>query len=218
MTELRKNGPYIWVTWLNDLIVGNKSCEWSSWFKAQHDSGSWEKVPSSFDAVGWQVKHTNAINKYRLLLEKQGFTTSTESQNDFTLRGKLATLGGKPDLIVKRGKESIIIDVKTGKPDSAHSIQVMLYMYAIPKALTRYQGVSFDGRVVYKDHEVNIPASSIDETFISNISSLIRRIASETPARRVPSFKECRYCNISYVDCPERVEREESSEGTTEDF
>ena len=27
MPVLRKDGPYIWVTWLNKLITGDQSCE-----------------------------------------------------------------------------------------------------------------------------------------------------------------------------------------------
>ena len=30
MPVLRKDGPYIWATWLSKLLVGDNSCEWSS--------------------------------------------------------------------------------------------------------------------------------------------------------------------------------------------
>ncbi len=38
MVKLRANGPYVWVTWLPRLLSGESSCEWASWFKAQHNS------------------------------------------------------------------------------------------------------------------------------------------------------------------------------------
>ena len=65
MAELRTNGPYIWVTWLTKLLVGENSCEWAAWFRAQHEGWSWEKVPSTFDMAGWQIKHTAGINEVR---------------------------------------------------------------------------------------------------------------------------------------------------------
>ena len=48
--------------------------------------------------------------------------------------------------------------------------------------------------------------------------SLIRRPAAETPARRVPSAGECRWCDITAEDCSERVEGEARGEWATEDF
>ena len=112
----------------------------------------------------------------------------------------------------------MVIDAKTGKPGPAHAIQVMVYQYAVPLALREYRGVELRGQVVCPDSQVGIPASAVDEKFILDLGRLITRLASETPARRVPSAQECRFCNITAEDCPERVEGEAQREGTTEDF
>ncbi len=61
----------------------------------------------------------------------------------------MGTLGGQPDLIARKGDAGTIIDVKTGKPGVAHVVQVMLYMYAVPRAIRQHQGVVFDGQVAY---------------------------------------------------------------------
>ena len=37
MAQIGANGPYIWVTWLPRPLSGGSSCEWSLWFKAQHE-------------------------------------------------------------------------------------------------------------------------------------------------------------------------------------
>ena len=79
-------------------------------------------------------------------------------------------------------------------------------------------GVEFDGKVVYEDSEVVIPAAAIDETFIDNLGQLIRRVASATPARKVPSAMECGFCNITKADCPERAAGDVMEEGETSDF
>ena len=104
MAVLRSGGPYIWVTWLTRLLVGENSCEWAAWFRAQHEGWSWAKAPSGFDLVGWQLAHTAGVNENRCLWEERGYTVYTESQNSFALRGRTATLGGKPDLVAPQGR------------------------------------------------------------------------------------------------------------------
>ena len=51
------------------------------------------------------------------------------------------------------------------------------------------------------------------------LTSILQRLAAEVPARRVPSWPECRFCVITAADCPERVEAGPQHEGeTTDDF
>ena len=58
----------------------------------------------------------------------------------------------------------------------------------------------------------------MDRTFIDKLGALIRRLTSETPAMRVPSATECRFCYIAREDCPDRIEGKEGTEGGTADF
>lgn len=215
---VRRERPYIWVTWLTKLLAGENSCEWSAWFRANHEGHSWDKVPGTFDATEWQLNHTALLNEVRDKMEQDGKVVFTESQNSFTLRGRTATLGGKPDLITVSGTQGIIVDAKTGQPSPSHHIQVMLYMYAIPKALGQYHGIAFDGQIVYPDHEEHVPNHAVSQTFVDNFSRLIQRLASQEPARKVPSLLECRFCNITSGDCPQRVEDGAQDEKETEDF
>ena len=62
MVRLRSNGPCFRVTWLTKLLAGEDSREWSAWFRAAHESGSWEQVPGDFDRAGWQMAHTAMVN------------------------------------------------------------------------------------------------------------------------------------------------------------
>ncbi len=218
MPLLRANGPYIWVTWLTKLLVGENSCEWAAWFKTQHEGGTWERIASTFDLASWQMNHTALLNEERLRWEERQYTVFTEKQNGFSLKGKTATLGGRPDLIARNGDAGTIIDVKTGNPNPSHSIQVILYMYAVPKALGQYRGVAFDGQVAYSDHVVNIPASAVDERFVENLSRLILRLSSPEAARRVPSHMECGFCEIPSAICPDRATGDSLDEGATDDF
>lgn len=215
---IRRKSPYIWVTWLTKLMVGDYSCEWGAWFKTQHEGQSWTKVPSSFDSTTWQVAHTEKVRQISTQLEAEGKSVFIENQNHFALRGRAATLGGKPDLIATWEGSGIIIDVKTGKPSPAHHVQVMVYMYAVPRVLRQYAGMSFGGRVAYTDHEVDIPASAVDAKFIENLSDLIKRLGADTPAKKVPNPVECGFCEITKVDCPERAADDVMQEGETSDF
>ena len=218
MAELRQKGPDVWVTWLTKLLVGDNSCEWAGWFKTQHENRSWDKVPSDFDQTQWQMEHTALLEQARSKLEAEGQAVFVENENRFTLRGSSATLGGKPDIVATYEGKGTIVEAKTGTPRRADHVQVMVYMYAVPRALQQYRGIAFDGRVVYQDHEEAVPASAIDQPFVERLGALIRRLASGTPARKVPSPMECGFCNITEADCPERAADEVIAEGATQDF
>ena len=218
MAELRENSPYIWITWLTKLLTGEQSCEWAAWFRAHHDARSWEKMPDPFDQTRWVMEHTTRVAEVREQWEVDGYRVFTEGQNAFALRGRTATLGGRPDLVAVKDDVGAIIDIKTGQPYPSHGAQVMLYMYAVPKALGQHGGLSFTGSVVYPGHSVEIPATAVDTGFVENMGRLVRRLASVSPARRVPSASECRYCPITGADCPERMDGADSKEGVTEDF
>ena len=220
MAQLRTNGPYIWTTWLTRLLVGEQSCEWASWFRANHEGWSWARVPDTFDNTAWQMSHTAQLQVVRAKWEDLGYRVYTEGQNSFALRGWSATLGGKPDLVAVRNGSGAVIDVKSGKDSPSHCAQVMLYQYALPKALPQYRGLELDGVVEYPDHSVEIPATAINDGFVEQVAALIGRIASVTPARRVPSLPECGFCNITGADCPERMERgdDDGGVGETDDF
>ena len=211
-----RESPYIWATWLARLLAGEASCEWAGWFRSHYQD--WTKPPSEFDQARWMLEHTALVNQERPSRERLGYTVHTENQNSFRLRGKSATLAGKPDLIAVKGGDAVIIDAKTGKPSPAHPAQVLIYQYAVPKALPEYRGVEFRGHVVYPDSQVGIPASAVDSRFVQNLAALIRRLASETPARKVPSAGECRFCDITAEDCPDRINDGPQEEGITEDF
>ena len=210
-----RESPYVWATWLARLLAGEASCEWASWFRSRYQD--WTKPPSDFDQSQWMLDHTALVNRERASREALGYEVFTEGQNSFRLRGRAATLAGKPDLIAVKNGDAVIIDAKTGKPSPSHPAQVLIYQYAAPRALEQYRDVQFRGHVVYPDGQVGIPVSAVDEKFTERLGSLIRRLAAETPARRVPSAQECRFCDITAEDCPERVEEEVQGEGITDD-
>ena len=180
--------------------------------------GNWQKPPSDFDSTAWMLEHTALVNKERESLEGTGYVVHTENQNLFRLKGATATIAGKPDLIGEKTNEILISDAKTGNRNPSHRAQVQIYQYAIPKALPRFKDKPARGQVRYPDCYVGSPASSVTPDFVANLGSLIRRLANDVLARRVPSAQECRCCDITKADCPDRMEDSWTPEGSTDDF
>ena len=213
----RRESPYIWATWLPRLLTGENSCEWAIWFKAHYRD--WTKPPSDFDQAQWLLDHTALLNQQRQEWEDDGHRVYVEAQNAFRLRGKTATLAGRPDLVALDDQDATIIDVKTGQEKAWHSVQVMIYQYALPLALPQYRNARIGGEVVYPTHTVRTPRGALPGQFTKELVTLIRRLAADTPPNRVPSAIECRFCDITDDDCPERVDAfSEASTAATDDF
>ena len=218
MARLRDGGPYIRITWLTRLLAGEDSCEWMSWFKAQHDGKSWEKAPSGFDPLRWQVGHTDLLRRCADQHRQQGYAVTLQGQNSFTLQGRAATLSGKPDLVARLADLARIVDVKTGYPKASDLAQVMIYMYVLPLARPEYQGLTITGQVVYGNHVVDIPAEAVDAGFMASVKELVQRIGAREPALKAPSWGQCRFCEITSADCPQRLQHPPEAAPTTEEF
>ena len=196
----RREHPYIWTTWLPRLLTGENSCEWAIWFKAHHQN--WAKVPSDFNQAEWMLNHTSLLNEKKSQWEARRQKVYVEGQNSFRLRGQSATLAGRPDLIVERSNDALIIDIKAGRVQPAHVVQIMIYMYALPRASPQYQHGKLAGEIVYPTRTRRVPMGSLHTQFKTDLGSLIRRTAADKPAARVPSEHECRFCDITAEDCP----------------
>lgn len=184
MPAVQREFPDICTTWLPKLLTGESSCEWAVWFKAHHQN--WDKIPSDFNQTEWMLNHIALLNKRRANWEVGGYSIEVEGQNRFELRGEAATLAGKPDLIARRDGEAVIIDAKTGHESPSHIVQVMIYLYAVPRALEPCRNLKLSGQVTYRDHTVRIPAEAVNDQFIQNLGTLTRRLAAERPAPCVP--------------------------------
>lgn len=200
----QRDFPYIWATWLPRLLTGENSCEWAVWFKAHYHG--WDRPPSDFNQSEWILRHTALLNEQKEQWQDRGCTVTVENQNVFRLRRRTAVLVGKPDLIIERDGKVMIIDVKTGRELPWHAVQLRIYKYALVKARPEYQGRMISGQVVYPEHITRLPRRARDRGFVDKLGALIRKIAAPNPPLAVPSVQECRYCDISERDCPERLE------------
>ena len=214
MATLRDQ-PFVWVTWLSAILSGATTCEWAVWFKAHH---SFAKRPHDGDLAKYQMEHTALLMLVRERFRSDGYVVHTERQNEFKLRGSVGVLAGRPDLVAVKDKSAWVIDVKTRSLKVSHHVQVMLYMWALPKAFPRYHGLRFDGRLVCPAGELDIPADEIDERFVRRTRDLLHQVCGDEPPMTSPSLGECRYCEITAEDCPDRMDGAETQEVETEEF
>ena len=214
MPVLRKDGPYIWTTWLSKLLVGDNSCEWASWFKAQFDSKSWTRADRVNNLARWQIGHTDLLNRKARELREQGYEVTREAQNQFTVNARTlrVAIAGKCDLIARQGDFVWIIDMKAGRPRASDQVQVMIYMYLFPLARPELQGLKVKGLLVYGDHEEVLEPEEVDREFVQTLQGLIKRLANtREPSVKVPAWSECQFCDIY---CTERVEQPAREVGT----
>jgi hypothetical protein len=202
----KRDGVYIWVTWLTKLMTGEMTCEWASWLKANYEY--YERIPSDFDAASWQIEHTKLLRELRIERQKAGGVLFAERQNSFKFKTPDGVMiAGTPDLIERTdGRRGIIYDAKTGQRAQSHQVQVMLYMYLLPRAKPEWANFTFEGIVYYKDGPLVIPKSAIEGSFGENLSYFINVLASPEPPLKVPEPMNCRFCDIHKQECPERIE------------
>lgn len=202
----KRDGIYIWVTWLPKLMTGEMTCEWALWLKANYEY--YERIPSDFDAAAWQIEHTKLLRTLRLERQESGGRLFLERQNSFKFKAPDGVIiAGIPDLVERIDNEhGIIYDAKTGQKSQSHQVQVMLYMYFLPRSRSEWADVTFDGMVYYKDSRIEIPSSAVDGQFAENVSYFIGILASPAPPLKVPEVQNCRFCDIHRQECPERIE------------
>lgn len=216
MMKQKRNNVFIWPSLLSKLVAGEQMCEFQSWFKAHFQ---YDKKPSNFNLMEWNVKHTQLLHKRRDKLAKEGYIVKVEGQNKFKLKcPKGVIVSGKADIVAIEEVEDeqiaglmhkcyVVEDCKTGKPLNSHLVQVMMYMMFIPSCLPEYENVKLDGNVVYAvDDVVPISWTDIDSNLKEWVWSIIKKIGGSEPCRKVPCEDECRYCDIPKEDCPERIE------------
>ena len=233
MAELKTGKPYIWVTWITGLLAGDKHCQWSAWFAAHYDYKAHERE-DRFDLEKWKIEHNAMVRARVQVLEAAGWTCFIEGQNAFKIIGKTGTTwSGKMDIVaIKRahagevdGPDWLvkIIDCKSGRPRDADTWQLFSYRFAFKLAemAHRYGMATGDHleiglEVEYQTQSRVIPPHAYNQAIEAHIIQQIQLTAGKDEPRRVPSYEECRFCDISAKDCP--VRQEPAPETTTEAF
>lgn len=207
--------PYVWVSWITKLLTGEASCVWSAWLRAHYQTA---RVPTDFDQSTWQMDHSALLRKAVADHEKQGYKVYAEGQNLFALKGKTGTLSGKPDVVAVKGSGGWVVDTKTGAPKASDRVQVMVYMWALGKTNPAFEGVRFEGKVVYKSCYNIVTPDEIDGMFARRVGELMKEVCGSAPPHKAPSFGECQYCPVTREDCVDRVNTVQVYQGETDEF
>jgi CRISPR/Cas system-associated exonuclease Cas4 (RecB family) len=203
---IARRSPYAWVTWLTPILAGDAQCWFAPWFKSHFQFEKLER--GGVDLATWKVEHAAMVEARAARFRADGWTVYVEDQNKFTLRGTAVTLGGKPDLVAVRGLEARVVDCKGGKRRDSDLQQVLIYLFALPRyhaALTPAHVLT--GEVEYRDGSLTIPPESFTPALRERIVETIRRMGADEPPRRVPSARECAFCDIGPTDCPVRIDQ-----------
>ncbi|AKG54113.1 hypothetical protein DGWBC_1477 [Dehalogenimonas sp. WBC-2] len=202
-----RTGLYVWVTWLAKLMAGEVQCHWAPWFRT-HYMG-FNKAPSDFQQAAWVMAHNQCLDELCRECSSSKVAIFKEDQNQFRVTRKSGlVVSGKPDLItLDEGASATVYDIKTGTPRHSDIVQVMLYMLFLPYGSPVYKGKKISGCVVYKDGEHSvIPSSAIDLEFQKRVTYFLDLLETGEAPRRSPSVAECRYCDLTSADCPEKCE------------
>jgi len=203
-----RDGSYIWVTWITALLAADDQCEWAAWFRAHFKD--FEQPPSDFRLAGWKAAHGEMVRNRAQALRAEGWEVYVENQNKFNLPGRAATLGGVPDIVAVRGSDGLVVDCKSGKQRDSDAFQVLTYVRVLPLTHPACKGVTLAGEVQYRESSLRIEPNQLTDELKGILRNLIERVGGDTPAVRVPSVAECRFCKITATDCPDRIDGEES--------
>ena len=170
-----------------------------------------------FGQALWPTSHATLRGLQRPKSEAYACAAYVEGQDIYQRRGNTAALAHCSHRVDHH--DATIIDVKTRREQPWHSVQVIIYQYALPLALPQYRNVRIGGEVIYPTHTVRIPRGKLPSRFTQDLGALIRLLAADTPPKRVPSAVECRFCDITAADCPERMDAAiEAVTVVTDDF
>lgn len=205
MTTPRR-GAYLWVTWLTPTLSGDAQCTWAPWFKAHF---KFEKVErDGFNLAKWKSEHAEMVEARAAAMKADGWAVYTEDQNAFTLRGRVAAVGGKPDLVAVRGDEAKVIDCKGGKRRDSDVWQVLLYLLALPLTHAAVREKRLSGEVQYRDGSLSIGGpDDFGPEMRERIIAAINAAGGKVQPPRVPSPRECGFCEIGPSDCPDRIDQ-----------
>ena len=125
------------------------------------------------------------ITERKDLWKQRGHDVYVEGQNAFRLRSQTATLAGRPHIITVWKDDALITDVKAGREQPWHKVQIMIYMYALAREIPQYRDIRLAGEIVYPIRTVKVPRGSCHGQFIRDLGSLICRLADDECNERI---------------------------------
>lgn len=196
--------PYVWATWVSKLMAGEVQCEWSLWFRAHY---AYDKRAMDFNLARWTAEHGRLVRDQAVRLRSEGYDVRVENQNAFKIHGRnQVVLAGKPDLVAARDGVVHVVDCKTGASRVSDHMQVLIYMLILPYVRPLWKGLAIQGCIQYRHDRVAIPAHGVDAAFRQQFRQAMDQIGGAAALMRQASYAECQFCDISRLDCPDRID------------
>lgn len=206
MSTSARHAPYVWTTWLTGLLSTEDQCEWAAWFKAHFMFTRLARGSSAL--TQWKADHGAMVQAVVDELKADSWTVTVEDQNAFVLHGKTGALAGKPDVVAIKGDVARVVDCKSGARRDKDVWQVCVYLLALPRTHAGLGDRRLVGEVRYRDGAVLIQPEEFTVSMRDRIGTLLRQVCGPEPLGRVPSARECQWCDIGRQDCPARVDRD----------
>ena len=170
---------------------------------------NYEKPPPRTEFIKYRLDHSRMINELRKERLTKGEKVFVEEANRFSLEIKPnLTLDGKPDLIAIAEDKATVYECKSGAEKDSYQIQLMIYLYCLPRCFGRYKSIELAGCLLHcSGTRIEIPQSMVDESFADHLNYWLGILGSNIPPAKAPSESECLFCSITKADCPERVEK-----------
>src|SRR5688572_20959430 len=127
-TASRREKPYLFTTWMSKVMSDSFQCNWSVWYRTHFN---YEKTP--FDSSTNTMKHAALRQQVEKELLAEGFAVYHEIW--IRVEGEKLDFGGRCDIVaVREDGQGIICELKGGFKSQSDQIQLLLYMWALPKA------------------------------------------------------------------------------------
>jgi Holliday junction resolvase len=219
MTTTARRAPYIWTTWITGLLATDDSCRWAAWFKAHFTFTKVERDDSAL--TKWKAEHGDMVTARVAELRAEGWTVTIEEQNAFKQKGKKtgALLSGKPDIVATRGADALVVDCKSGTRKDKDFWQVAIYLVMLPLVRPEiFGGRRLVGELRYRDGALLIQPEEMTPDVRARISAQLLETGGLEPPDRVPSERECSFCDIGPHDCAARLELAAAAPATITDL
>lgn len=194
---VRRDKPYIYVTWISSLLYGSKLCKWATWHRTHYRF----KKTSEYNPAEHNLKHTAL--RTRLLEDLKGKSCHIFLEKEIKWDRPRAIIAGRVDAIAVKGDRGMVFEVKSGKEHASDRVQLMIYMWLLPRVIKRFQNVLFEGMLVYENKRTKVSSTELDEDFSKILKDFIVDLIDVEPDRKFPNAWECKFCNVA--ECDERM-------------